>query len=129
METNIVNFFYRFTLNSIELNNSKYLNIIRDEDSLLYDFKDIKDNLISKSIYLLQDYMKIRVLSNKKLSYNFKNNEIASSFRLEKTLKNYLGLSLKKCHETLETYNLIIHLHGGGFFSQSSESHLGYLIK
>ena len=33
IETNLVNFFNRFTLNSIiELNNSKYLNNIRDED-------------------------------------------------------------------------------------------------
>ena len=67
----------------------------------------------------------IRVLSNKKLNYNFNN----SSNSIERTL-SFLGLSIsfdKK--QVLQSYNLLIHVHGGGFFAQTSASHLGYLIK
>ena len=79
---------------------------------------------------------KIRVISNQilKIKYetinlnekiediskkNFKNKEI-----------NFFGLLLKVSKEFFTpTYNLIIHINGGGCFSQSSESHLSYLNK
>lgn len=43
---------------------------------------------------------------------------------------NFFGLLLKISKDLLlPSYNVIIHIHGGGFVSQSSESHLSYLIK
>ena len=71
------------------------------------------------------DYTMIRVLSGKKLNYNF----IASSNAFGKSI-NFFGISInfdKK--EELQSHNLLIHVHGGGYFAQTSESHLGYLIK
>lgn len=43
---------------------------------------------------------------------------------------NFFGLLLKVSKDFFTpTYNLIIHINGGGCFSQSSESHLSYLKK
>ena len=71
------------------------------------------------------DHTMIRILSVKKLNYNFD----SSASIIGKNL-NFLGLSLNfSKKEELQSYNLLIHVHGGGFFSQTSESHLGYLIK
>jgi hypothetical protein len=46
METLIVNFFYRFTLNSIKVNHQKFINIHNEKDDKLYEKREIKANMI-----------------------------------------------------------------------------------
>jgi phage replication-related protein YjqB (UPF0714/DUF867 family) len=71
----------------------------------------------------------LRILSTKSLKYNWKPRAYENTNRLERSL-TYLGLSLNVIKkEELRSVNLVIHVHGGGFFAQSTESHLGYLIK
>ncbi len=79
--------------------------------------------------YLNQEFTLLRILSTKNLCYNFKYETLNRTTSLDKTL-NYFGLSLNfSKKEEIKSYNLIVHVHGGGFFSQSTESHLGYLVK
>jgi acetyl esterase/lipase len=43
---------------------------------------------------------------------------------------NFFGLLLRMSKDFLiPNYNVILHVHGGGFLSQSSESHLSYLTR
>jgi hypothetical protein len=86
---------------------------------------------VRKKVYICVnlDFTLLRILSTKNLCYNFKYSTFNQNTPLDKTL-NYFGLSLNfSKKEDIKSYNLIVHVHGGGFFSQSTESHLGYLVK
>jgi len=77
--------------------------------------------------------MKIRILTNQliKVNYDIQNLVIHKQFEESNTKEiNFFGLLLKVSKEFLiPSYNLIFHVNGGGFLSQSSESHLSYLKK
>ena len=75
--------------------------------------------------------MKIRILTNQliKVNHEIQNFLIQKQFE-ESNMKeiNFFGLLLKVSKEFLiPSYNLIFRVNGGGFLSQSSESHLSYL--
>ena len=42
METLVMNFFYKFTFNSIKVNHQRYVNINQDIDSKLYTNKEVR---------------------------------------------------------------------------------------
>lgn len=53
METFVVNIFYKFTLNSIKINQLKYVNMSNVNDCKLYDGNDVKGQ--EKSILFLNN--------------------------------------------------------------------------
>jgi hypothetical protein len=74
--------------------------------------------------------MKIRILTNQIIKINYGYQNLMNSRNNANKEINFYGLLLKVSKEYLTpTYNLIIHIHGGGFYTQSSESHLNYLFK
>lgn len=90
------------------------------------NFKLISEN---EKIKLTTKYlMRIRILSNQLLKLNFDFQNLLQNEPRTMREINFFGLLLKVSKEFLTpNYNLIIHIPGGGFFSQSSESHLSYL--
>lgn len=82
-----------------------------------------KEQLKKKS----KNLIKLRILTNQVLQINYENQTIFPDNTKFKEF-NFFGLLLKVSKEFLTpSYNLILHIHGGGFFSQSSISHLDYL--
>jgi len=121
VETTLGNFFYQFTLNYIKVNHQRYVNIMDDKDTHLYDRRQVRG--------CENKFTKLRILSNKKMNYNPVAEKGVVETMLDKSF-DFLGLSLTKPKKeiVMPSRNLIIHVHGGGFFATSTESHLGYLI-
>jgi hypothetical protein len=126
-ETTIANFFYRLTLSYIKVNHQRYVNILDQKDSHLYHEREVRANEKSKRHIIYVEYTKLRILSNKHLNYNLNEKGTIQSV-LDKGF-DFLGLNFSSKTEEVPKRNLIIHVHGGGFFATTTESHLGYLIK
>jgi hypothetical protein len=77
----------------------------------------------------LKNFIKLRILTNQVVKINYENpnfHEIRENWKLKEY--NFFGLLLRVSKEFLTpSYNVILHIPGGGFFSQSSSSHLDYL--
>ena len=77
--------------------------------------------------------MKIRILTNQLIKVNYELLVIQNLKNLEISNKkeiNFFGLLLKVSKELIiPNCNVILHINGGGFLCQSSESHLSYLNK
>jgi len=116
-ETTIANIFFRLTLNYIKVNHQRYINIQDDKDNHLYDKYEVR--------VPEEKFTKLRILSTKPLKYNL--NEKSTIQTVIDRGFDFLGLNFKTIEDIPEK-NLIIHIHGGGFFATSTESHLGYLI-
>jgi hypothetical protein len=95
----------------------------------LSNFSIFKEKEVKKEFF--QNYLiKIRIITNQlvKINYGYQN-LLNNRSNISKEI-NFFGLLLKVSKEYLTpTYNLIIHIHGGGLYTQSSESHLDYLFK
>ena len=127
----------------------------KEQENSMNNFKFVNNKEIKKAFKNQNSYLikKIRVLSNQNLlinaehKSNINENEVLNTFTnnindqnnsninntkikdKEKEI-NFFGLLLKASKEFLTpSYNVIIHLNGGGCFSQTSESHLIYLKK
>jgi len=77
--------------------------------------------------------VKIRVLTNQiiKINYDYQN-LYEKKVEIKSNMKeiNFFGLLLRVSKDFLTpNHNVILHIPGGGFLSQSSESHLSYLTK
>jgi hypothetical protein len=95
---------------------------------LLNEKEGFKKNLVNKNL------IKIRLLTNQivKINFDYQNlYEIAKKPEVKRIKEiNFFGLLLRVSKDFLTpSYNVILHIPGGGFFSQSSESHLNYLSK
>lgn len=75
--------------------------------------------------------IKIRIITNQSIKINFEHQNLYEKIKEEKFREvNFFGLLLRVSKDFLTpNYNMILHISGGGFFSQSSESHLNYLTK
>jgi acetyl esterase/lipase len=77
----------------------------------------------------LKNLIKLRVLTNQLVKINYENpniHEIRENWKIREF--NFFGLLLRVSKDFLTpSYNVILHIPGGGFFSQSSSSHLDYL--
>lgn len=85
---------------------------------------------LKKSQTIKNNFVKIRILTNQIIKINYEHQNLYEKPIKKNKMKeiNFFGLLLKVSKEFLTpSYNVIIHLNGGGFYSQSSESHLNYL--
>jgi hypothetical protein len=64
-----------------------------------------------------------RLITNESIS--IRNNQEIFKGR-KKILYKYI---MTKVSKTFREYNIVFYLHGGGFLSQTTESHVGYLSK
>ena len=72
----------------------------------------------------------MRIITNGIIKINYEHQNLLLNKKQENTIReiNFFGLLLRVSKDFLTpNYNLIIHIAGGGFFSQSSESHVHYL--
>jgi hypothetical protein len=76
-------------------------------------------------------HIKIRLLTNQAIKINYdKQNLTERKVEVKSKMReiNFFGLLLRVSKDFLTpTHDVILHIHGGGFSSQSSESHLTYL--
>jgi len=104
----------------IKVNHQRYINNIDAKDTYLYDRRQVRG--------YEKNFTKLRILSNKPMKYNSGEKGVVQTV-LDKSF-DFLGLALTKVvnKDEIVSRNLIIHVHGGGFFATTTESHLGYLI-
>lgn len=79
-----------------------------------------------------KNLIRIRILTNQAIKINYDHQNLLATKTVQKfpNMKeiNFFGLLLRVSKDFLTpSYNVIFHIPGGGFFSQSSESHLAYL--
>ena len=114
-------------LENIKVNEVKYIHSYNKEDCFIYNKEDVNYNRNCKKILIFLAYTQFRILSNFKIYFNrFKIKNIFS----KKPKENFFNVLLKQVqNQCLPTYDVIFHVHGGGFFSQTSESSLCYLVE
>ena len=90
-----------------------------------------KEFLKKSKINQCNSFIKLRIITNETIKINYYNTNLIIKSKEEKSQFkeiNFFGLLLRASNYFLKpNYNLIIHIHGGGFYSQTSESHLKYL--
>jgi hypothetical protein len=79
----------------------------------------------------VKNLMKVRLVTNQLVKINYEYQNLFEKKKEEKFREvNFFGLLLRVSKDFLTpSFNVILHIPGGGFFSQSSESHLDYLSK
>jgi hypothetical protein len=83
-----------------------------------------------KKLKNTESAIKIRVLTNQPIRIKSEYQDLTRKSQKATTEFNFFGLLLRVSKDYLTpSYNLVIHIHGGGVMSQSSESHLSYLTK
>ena len=113
----------------------KYNEVLYFYCNELENFKFLNNKTTEKAFKNQSSFnlKKIRILSNQILKVGIEQSKfIDNNNNEDNKIKeiNFFGLLLKLSKDFLTpSYNLIIHLNGGGCFSQSSESHLLYLKK
>ena len=72
--------------------------------------------------------IKLRILSNQIIKINYGYQNLLTKKENKANEINFFGLLLKVSKDFLTpTYNVIIHIHGGGVCLQSSQSYISYL--
>jgi hypothetical protein len=79
----------------------------------------------------VKNLIKIRIVTNQLIKINYEYQNLYEKKKEERFREvNFFGLLLRVSKDFLTpSYNVILHIPGGGFFSQSSESHLNYLTR
>jgi len=113
LEHKVINFVYRLNLKSITQNEVVYINRYDENDLSVLTKQDLIERDLTR-------YTQFRIISNNIINYNKNGKDKDEYF-------NFHGLNLRK-EKILPSYNVIFFIHGGGFFAQSSEGHLDYLI-
>jgi hypothetical protein len=121
----------------LSLPTSKQKETIKFNEILYLSKKNFENfKIISEKERLLRNtsvnkLIKIRIITNQLIKINYEYQNLYEKIKEEKFREvNFCGLLLRVSKDFLTpNYNVIIHISGGGFFSQSSESHLNYLTK
>lgn len=112
----------------------KFNEILFIEDNYIeteFRLKTQKDLKNLKKEQIISKYTQIRVITNNQICFNTTGPINLIDKKDDKPVKketNFFGLLLKLSKDYLTPfYNVILHIHGGSYFNQTSESHLFYL--
>ena len=128
-ESLIVGFLYNLSFDKIHMNETFYLSIKNDDHNLiiLTDFDKYKCTTkpsVKDYKGLNASFLRIRVITKHQIVLQSKRIKNYRKFIFVDELRNNI-----LANRYLPKYNIIFHLHGGGFCSESSYTHCCYLIE